>query len=110
LKYKKKIIKKFKLGDKIKVIENDIRNEKEILSTSDIIIIYNSYEWFTQTQDLKDIWEYTLTSIKSGAYIITTPSIQTSLKDGDITEFSYKDYLELIDSNEENEIFFYQKK
>jgi len=83
--------------------------KKNVLSSSDFVIIYNSYEWFTNPEDLKSAWEYTLGNIKTGAYIITSPSIQTSFDDGGVNYIDIDSYVSLVDSNEENEIFFYLK-
>eukprot|EP01127_Copromyxa_protea_P004869 TRINITY_DN14697_c0_g1_i1.p1 TRINITY_DN14697_c0_g1~~TRINITY_DN14697_c0_g1_i1.p1 ORF type:complete len:342 (-),score=100.24 TRINITY_DN14697_c0_g1_i1:22-1047(-) len=82
-----KIVKKYKMEDKVKVICNDIRKEKDLLGSADVVILNNVFDAFVETNQQLEVWQYILSAIsKPGAIIVTHPSIETSLEHAGIQD------------------------
>jgi tRNA A58 N-methylase Trm61 len=74
------IVTDFKFADRIKIINDNILNQADILASADIVILNNVFEWFTTQEELRNMWAFIVKSInKKGTIIVTSPSIEESL-------------------------------
>ena len=70
------IIDKFKFNDRIEVVNADVLNCAELVSTSDFIFLHNVFEFFVSDDDQRKIWQFLKQNIKKGAILITIPSLE----------------------------------
>jgi len=88
-----KILKKFKMNQRVNVICADVKDKSEILRSGDVIILNNVFEAFIEKSLQKDIWKFVFTNLKSGATVITIPSIEQSLISIEAKDIDWKNYL-----------------
>jgi len=101
-----------KMKNKIKVIQDDIMNQKELLSKADVVIMNNVFEFFVAPEEQEKIWKFIKQTVtKKGTTIISIPSLQDSfdlakiqLKTSDWVEEIPLEHLE-TESEEEIEDF-----
>ncbi|XP_074660362.1 uncharacterized protein LOC141912844 isoform X2 [Tubulanus polymorphus] len=75
------IIEKYKLSDRIEVLNSDVSLQSSLLSTGDVVIMNNVFEYFMPDEEQKKMWMFLSQTVrKSGALIITLPSIEESMK------------------------------
>lgn len=72
----RKIIDKFKFDDRIEVVNEDVMNCADLVSTSDFIFLHNVFEFFVSNDDQKKIWQFLKQNTKKGAVLITIPSLE----------------------------------
>lgn len=74
------IVDQNKFGDRIKIINDNVLNQSEVLGTGDVVLLNNVFEWFNDEAELKNLWNFCKKSInKKGAIVVTCPSIEESL-------------------------------
>lgn len=75
------MIDKFKLGDRISVIHEDIRNMSALLQNqADLIVLNNVFEFFMDKKDMEGIWNFLRQSItRPGVMILSSPSLKKVL-------------------------------
>ena len=74
------IVTDFNFADRVKIINDNILNQAEVLGSGDVVILNNVFEWFTSQEELRNMWAFIVKSItKKGTVIITSPSIEESL-------------------------------
>eukprot|EP01135_Chromosphaera_perkinsii_P004374 Nk52_evm25s279 gene=Nk52_evmTU25s279 len=77
----KDIIQKFNLGDRVIVVEGDILDQKTLVSTSDIVVLNNVFQFFVEECEMqKNIWNFLREHVKKGALLVTSPSIPELLQ------------------------------
>jgi len=81
-----KVISKCKMGTRVKVIGDDIKNQKELVASADVVFLNNVFDAFVDKPQQIELWKFLLSSItKKGTLIITIPSIETSLEMNEVT-------------------------
>lgn len=73
-------IKHFHMEDRIKVINANVLTVPELVSSSDVVILNNVFEFFTPEQEQVALWQFLRRTIKKGAILVTVPSLEDSLK------------------------------
>ena len=72
--------------DRIRVINDDILNQKEVLAKADVVVMNNVFEFFAPGSELENLWKFISTTVKKkGCKIVTIPSIEKSLSDAGVT-------------------------
>lgn len=91
--------------NRIKIVNADIMERKDIVQSSDVIII-NVLDFFVDIEKHKDMWYFFKAHIKKGSYIVTNRSMPETLGALDIYE-DFMDWLNICKPCQiENEIFF----
>ncbi len=72
--------------DRIKVINDDILNQKDNLAKADVVVMNNVFEFFAPGSELENLWKFISSSVKKkGCKIVTIPSIEKSLSDAGVS-------------------------
>lgn len=112
-----KIINQFHLdNNRIKVVHSDVMNKKDVIESSDIVII-NVLDFFVDAKKHKEMWYFFKNHIKKGSYLISNRSMVETLNTLEIYE-DFEDWLSvckpkqlenevLFDVEEYNELFLY---
>jgi len=80
-------VKKFGMGNRIKIRCDDIRNCTDILKDADAVIMNNVFDAFIEPQSkIHEIWEFVLSSVsKPGAMIIADPGLEEAMKSANVS-------------------------
>ncbi|KAK6644474.1 hypothetical protein RUM43_000741 [Polyplax serrata] len=90
-----KILKKYKFDDRIKVICNNVCNELELVSTADIIVLNNVFEFFTDYETAITSWHLLAQNIKPGCILVTTPHLEDTFEHFKV-EFNWREWVEVL--------------
>lgn len=74
------IVDQFKFNDRIKIVNDDVMNCSELVSTGDFIFLHNVFEFFISNDHQLMIWKFLKENIKKGAILITIPSLKEMTK------------------------------
>jgi len=70
-----------KFGERISIVNDNALNQGDILKDADVVVLNNVFEWFSDQQELRNLWEFVSKAIsKKGAIVVTCPSIEESLE------------------------------
>lgn len=84
------IVKDFKMSDRVKIIQDNVLNQAEVLQSGDIIVLNNVFEWFTEKEQLRNLWDFVTKNVtKKGAIVVTVPSIEESLANADVRTYHH---------------------
>ena len=100
----KYIIEKFKLSDRLIVLEGDIIDKGSDVSEANVIVLMNVFEWFLNFEEQVKVWNYLHATIKSGTFIVASPPIETSLELID-SEIDVKCWLQEIELGKTSNVF-----
>ncbi|XP_055954757.1 uncharacterized protein LOC126809738 [Patella vulgata] len=71
------IIDKYNMNDRIQVIEDDIFNQGQLASESDIIVFHNVFDFFLPISDQERMWRFVRNTFRrKGTIIISIPSLE----------------------------------
>lgn len=74
-------IKHFHMDDRIKVVSANVLSVPDLVSSSDVVILNNVFEFFTPEPEQVTLWQFLRRTIKKGAILVTVPSLEDSLKE-----------------------------
>lgn len=77
------IVKQFKMSDKIEILHEKIEDMPEVVSSSDVLVLNNPFEFYLSEQQQIDIWRFLKYYIKKGAFLVTRPSVEKMLQNLD---------------------------
>jgi len=78
--------KRFKMSERIKIIHDDVMNHKKVLSTADVVVMNNVFEFFVPQEQQQQIWQFIRESVcKKGSKLVTIPSLESTLKNNKIS-------------------------
>lgn len=73
-------IKHFKMDDRVKVVNANVLEVPDLVSSSDVVILNNVFEFFMPEPDQVALWQFLRRTVKKGAILVTVPSLEDSLK------------------------------
>ena len=74
------IVQSFKLSDRISVVEGDMCTKADLISSGDVIILNNVFDWFMSPDLQISMWKFLRATVKPGSLLVTIPSLETSLE------------------------------
>jgi len=92
------IIERYRMQDRIKIVEADIITQGELLSKADVLILNNVFEFFVEEHEQKVIWEFLGQSMSKGSLIVSIPSLSEALSNFK-TSFDIDKWVEEIPLN-----------
>ncbi|XP_076168420.1 uncharacterized protein LOC143147222 [Ptiloglossa arizonensis] len=118
------IIHKYKMNDRINIVNKKIEDCPEIVQNSNIIIMNNPFEFYVSQSIHAEIWKFLKANIQKGTILVTRPSIETTLESLE-TEISITKWVKpyeskritdkpqvfgslIIDPDEHSDINFYE--
>ncbi|VDK64204.1 unnamed protein product [Onchocerca ochengi] len=97
-KLQKKVIEINGMEANVKVINDDVRKQAEVISVADIVVLHNVFSFFLSLTDQTECWEFLRKFIRPGTAIISNPSIE-AVTDHLILSFRISDWLEKIETS-----------
>lgn len=91
------MIQKYKMNDRIEIINKRIEECPEIVQNSNIIVMNNPFEFYVSESVCTEIWKFLKAHIQRGTILVVRPSIETTfetLKTG----ISIKKWIKLYES------------
>ena len=73
------IVKKYKMSDRIKVINEKIEDCPDIVKSANIIILNNVFEFYLPIEKQVEIWKFLKSNIQSDCILITRPHLNKAL-------------------------------
>jgi len=84
------IINLIKMNKRVKVIHDDITNQKELISNADVVIMNNVFEFFMPQEAQNAIWDFVRSAVtKKGALLVTLPSLENQLEAANVCLISF---------------------
>ncbi|XP_043264470.1 uncharacterized protein LOC122404512 isoform X2 [Colletes gigas] len=74
------MIKKYKMNDRIDIVNERIEDCSKIVQSSDIIVMNNPFEFYVPESVHAEIWKFFKANIQRGTILVTRPSIETTLE------------------------------
>ncbi|KAK6112489.1 hypothetical protein QQG55_47900 [Brugia pahangi] len=96
-KLQKRVIEINGMEANIKVINDDVRKQAEVVSTADVIVLHNVFSFFLPLADQTECWEFLRKSTRPGTAVISNPAIE-AITEHLILSFSISDWLEKIET------------
>ncbi|XP_076442982.1 uncharacterized protein LOC143281619 [Babylonia areolata] len=103
-KLQEQIITDYEMGDRIAVHHQDILDNLSLVSSSDVVIMNNVFEFFLTKELQERMWRALSEALKKpGIIVITVPSIEESLENLGILKDVHMDWLKPVDLRKERE-------
>lgn len=74
-----KIITKYRMQDRVVVVDGDLKNYASLLNVQDVVVFNNSFEFFMPELIQTELWQFIHENIKSGSFLVTNPNLITIL-------------------------------
>lgn len=75
------IAQKYKMNDRVEIVNKRIEECPEIVQNSNIIVMNNPFEFYVSQSVHIDIWKYLRANIQKGTILVTRPSIERIFAD-----------------------------
>ncbi|VDD97191.1 unnamed protein product [Enterobius vermicularis] len=72
----KKIVVENGMQDRIKVINDDVRNQREVVAAADVIVMNNVFSFFLPLKEQISCFEFLYASLRPGTVIISNPTLE----------------------------------
>jgi len=79
-KLQKEVVDTFKLSERISVVEGDMCDMADLISSGDVVVLNNVFEWFMAPELQIKMWKFLQATLKTGTMLVTIPSLQSSLE------------------------------
>ncbi|KAL3873732.1 hypothetical protein ACJMK2_036821 [Sinanodonta woodiana] len=74
------IVQKYKMEDRVKVIQSDIQQQAELLQNCNVVVLNNVFEFFMPVEEQLKIWKFLRQTLcKKDTLIVAVPSLKNSL-------------------------------
>ncbi|KAM3728472.1 Leucine carboxyl methyltransferase [Dirofilaria immitis] len=94
-KLQKKVIEINGMEANIKVINDDVRKQAEVINAADVVVLHNVFSFFLPLTDQTECWEFLRKSTRPGAAIISNPAVE-AVTDHLVLSFRISDWLEKV--------------
>ena len=73
------IVEKYKLGDRVSVVEGDMCTLGDLIRTGDVVVLNNVFDWFMPPEVQVTMWTFLRSTLAPGSLLVTIPSLPASL-------------------------------
>lgn len=74
------VISKHNLKDRIEIVHDRIENVPGIVSSADVIVLNNAFEFYLPPAEQVKVWNFLKDKIHKGAILVTRPHLETTFK------------------------------
>jgi len=74
------VVEKYKLGDRISVLEGEMTSLQEVIRTGDVVVLNNVFDWFLPPELQVTMWKFLRGALSPGSLLVTIPSLDSSLQ------------------------------
>ncbi|XP_046651200.1 uncharacterized protein LOC124342275 [Daphnia pulicaria] len=89
------MVQKYSMQSRVEVFTGDIRQFPHLVSSADVVVMHNVFEFFAPPEVQRDLWLALRQLIKRGALILTSPSLDQALSTLD-TNIQLDQWVELL--------------
>ncbi|XP_046384409.1 uncharacterized protein LOC124154613 [Ischnura elegans] len=76
----RRIVQKYGFQDRIEIVEGNLIDYGSIVSTADVVVLNNVFEFFVPEEIQLLMWNFLRSHVKHGALLVTSPSLHVSLQ------------------------------
>lgn len=105
----KKMVSNYNMGNRITVIHDDILNQNDLLSTFDVVILNNVFEFFMEIDKQIQIWRFLKSKLKKGCFLITIPSTEETFMTLEVYD-EFSKWLQRIPVCQEEKNLLYEEE
>ncbi|KAL0486699.1 hypothetical protein AKO1_001629 [Acrasis kona] len=89
---------KFKMQNRVQIINEDFLTLSQTINECDILIMHNVFEWFCSQEEHKNVWYKLKNQVltKKGLKLLCCPPIGQSLSDAGIKDINIDDWVKVI--------------
>ena len=69
------IVEKYKLGDRVSVVEGDMCTLGDLIRTGDVVVLNNVFDWFMATEVQVTMWTFLRATLAPGSLLVIIPSL-----------------------------------
>lgn len=73
------MVHKYNMQSRVEVYTGDIRQFAHLVSSADVVVMHNVFEFFAPLDVQRDLWQALRQLIKRGALMLTSPSLEQAL-------------------------------
>ncbi|XP_011310923.1 uncharacterized protein [Fopius arisanus] len=73
------VIRKHKMDKRIEIINKRIEDTGDLVRVADVVVLNNVFEFYLSEEEQTSVWKFLRDNIKKGAFIVSRPSISSSL-------------------------------
>jgi SAM-dependent methyltransferase len=104
----KEVVKKFKMGDRVNVMQADIFDQAKLFETSDVIFMHNIFEMFCDLESNRNSWnKIKKLTARKGSLIVASPAFEKSWKDLKLNHIDTKGWVRKLNANIEMDLHIY---
>ncbi|XP_066595908.1 uncharacterized protein [Prorops nasuta] len=74
------IMQKYKMANRIEILNKRIEEASDVVNNSDVIIINNSFEFYLSVSEQTEVWTFLKNNIRKGTLLVIRPVIEAALK------------------------------
>jgi len=74
------VVDKYKLGDRISIMEGDMCSMETVIRTGDVVVLNNVFDWFMSPELQVSMWRFLRSALTPGTLLVTIPSLHSSLQ------------------------------
>ncbi|XP_002158994.3 uncharacterized protein LOC100211334 [Hydra vulgaris] len=78
-KLQNEIITRFKLTNRIKIVEGNMIDKSDIIKSAHVVVLNNVFEWFVSVEEQNELWRFLHKTLPKDCIIVATPEIDKSL-------------------------------
>nr|CAD7424209.1 unnamed protein product [Timema monikensis] len=67
------------LTDRVQVMNSDIVCQPELVSSADVVVLNNVFQFFLELDKQADMWRFLRSTVKPGAILVTIPALHQVL-------------------------------
>lgn len=74
-----KTVDAFRFDDRVRVVHGELTTRPDLTHDADVVILNNVFDWFAPVPVQVIMWQFLYKTVKSGALIVSIPSLEESL-------------------------------
>lgn len=75
------VVERHKMGDRIQIVQGDVREHGDILRDADIVVLNNVFQFFAAPEEQQALWRFVRAHTRPGCMLVTVPALETALAD-----------------------------
>eukprot|EP00771_Trimastix_marina_P003194 gnl/Trimastix_PCT/4405.p1 GENE.gnl/Trimastix_PCT/4405~~gnl/Trimastix_PCT/4405.p1 ORF type:complete len:391 (+),score=62.50 gnl/Trimastix_PCT/4405:53-1225(+) len=89
----------FRMGDRIEVIQDDIRNQAALLREASVVMLHNVFDfWLADPAEHQRCWEFLRGNLsRSGQFILCIPGLERTLRNAEVSLEDIQSWVEEIE-------------
>ena len=78
-KVQEEALKIFGLRGRARVICDDVRNQLQVISDANVVVLHNVFQFFLEKKEAANAWSTLMRALRPGAFLVTCPPVEDQL-------------------------------